>query len=138
MLVGETTLNVLNRSTMVVNFPYELKRSGRVVLTAEVDPDNSITEESEINNTLSKVIYIEPSVDLVVLDSDISIDTNPAVVGNDVTFKVTIRNEGTSDTSSTEVRYVVTDGNTTRELLTNSLQLAAGSPRSKPLPGGWT
>jgi subtilase family serine protease/Tol biopolymer transport system component/uncharacterized protein YfaP (DUF2135 family) len=132
-MVGETTVDVLSRSTVVANFTYVLTHSGSVVFTAQVDPDGAIVEASETNNTISAEIHTVPSVDLVVRNADITVDKNPAAVGSDITFRVALRNEGTADAPSTDVRYFVTDGNTTRELRTNSIQLGAGQSTEQTL-----
>ncbi len=132
-IVGETTVDVLSRSTVLANFTYVLTRSGSVVFTAQVDPDGTIAEASETNNSVSAEIRTAPSVDLVVSSADITVDKNPAAVGSDITFRVTLRNEGTADAPSAEVRYLVTDGSSTRELRSNSVQLGAGQATEQTL-----
>jgi subtilase family serine protease/Tol biopolymer transport system component/flagellar hook assembly protein FlgD/fibronectin type 3 domain-containing protein len=132
--VGETTLDVLNRSTVLANFSYALTRPGTVTFSAQIDPDNAIAEVNKANNSTSVDVALAPSVDLVVTGADIHVDKNPAIVGDDVTFKVKLRNEGTVDAPSTQVRYLITDGNVTRELRTNSVQLGAGQSTEQTIP----
>ena len=131
-LMGEQTVNVLARSSQAVNFTHMLTDPGSVNYTVQLDPGNAVVEANEANNSKSIVVATVPSIDLVTTAADICVNqTNcsgpaGALMGEDVAFTVTLRNEGTSNTPSTQVRYTVTDGNQTRVLGTNSLQLNAG------------
>lgn len=125
-VVGETTLNVLARSPVVANFTYVLTRPGSTTFTVQLDPDNTLAEANEVNNSAAASVGTAPSVDLAVVNADIGIDTNPAYLGNDVNFQVTLHNRGTLDTPTTQVRYLITDGSSTTELRTNDVQIAAG------------
>jgi len=125
-LIGETTADVLNRSTMVANFNYVLTRAGTTRFTVQLDPDNTITEANETNNQAFVEITTLPSVDLVVTNADIAADINPVLFGDDVTFTVNLHNNGTLDTPSTTVKYFVTDGNVTKEIGNNVIQLKPG------------
>lgn len=132
-LVGQTTLDVLNRSTVVVNFSYVLTKPGAVNFTAQLDPDNTVAEADETNNAASLDVSTTPSVDLVVTTADIGVDKNPAIFGDDVNFRITLHNQGTSDAPTTQVRYLITDGITTKELRTNTIELGAGQSTEQTL-----
>ncbi|MEJ2347131.1 MAG: CARDB domain-containing protein [Gammaproteobacteria bacterium] len=92
---GDQTVDVLNRSNVVVNFPYDLKKAGTTNFTVQIDPDNQIAESDEGNNQASASVTTAPSVDLSVASSDISMDKSAPNVGDDVTFTVTLHNNGT-------------------------------------------
>ncbi|MDD2893354.1 MAG: CARDB domain-containing protein, partial [Halothiobacillaceae bacterium] len=126
VVVASTVVDVLNRSNVVVNFNYLLTTAGTVDFTVQVDPDNSIAETNKVNNTATASVSTFPNVDLAVNNVDISIDKNPVLVGDDVNFKVVLHNSGTVDSPSTEVRYTITDGNTTKTIRTNTVQIGAG------------
>lgn len=133
-LVGESTLDVLARTTVVVNFTHMITQPGAVTFTAQVDADNAITEANETNNSATASASTVPSQDLVVTNADISVDKSPAMTGDDVTFTIDLRNEGTSDVPSTQARYLITDGNSTQELRVNTLQLGAGQSTQQTIP----
>ncbi|MBI3562427.1 MAG: PD40 domain-containing protein [Gammaproteobacteria bacterium] len=123
---ADTVVDILNRSSVAVNFSYLLTTAGTTNFTVQVDPNNLITETNKANNTATASVSTAPSVDLAVSNADISVDKNPALVGDDVTFKITLHNNGTVDAPAAAVVYTVTDGNTTQTLWTNTVQLPAG------------
>lgn len=126
VVVADTVVDVLNRSNVVVNFNYLLTTPGTVNFTVQVDPANSIAETNKANNTATAAVTTSPNVDLAVSNADISVDKNPALVGDDIKFNVVLHNSGTVDAPASEVRYTITDGNTTKTLRTNTVQIAAG------------
>jgi len=125
-VVASTVVDVLNRSNVVVNFNYLLTTAGTVNFTVQVDSANLISETNKANNTATASVTTSPNVDLAVSNVDISVDKNPVLVGDDVNFKVALHNSGTVDSPATEVRYTITDGNTTKTIRTNTVQIAAG------------
>lgn len=125
-LVGEAIVDILARTTVVANFSSALTTPGTVVYTVQVDPDNTVAEASETNNSAVGKVSTAPSVDLAVGDGDISVDRNPAYLGDDVTFRITLRNRGTVDAPPAPVNYLITDGTTTRTLRTNTVEIGAG------------
>lgn len=133
-IVADTVVDILNRSSVAVNFSYLLTTPGTTNFTVQVDPSNLITETNKANNTATASVSTAASVDLAVGNADISVDKNPALVGDDVTFKVTLHNNGTVDAPAAAVVYTVTDGNTTQTLLTNTVQLAAGQSTVQTVP----
>ena len=125
-IVEETTVNIPNRSSVVTNFTNVLDAAGTTLYSVHVDPDNLISESRKDNNSADIEVTTDPSVDFAVDASDISSDKSPAILGDDINFKVILHNYGTLDSPSTEVTYVVTNGIETRQLGTNALQLASG------------
>lgn len=126
-IVDEVTVNIPNRSSMVTNFTNVLDAPGTTIYSVQIDPDNAITESRKENNSADIEVTTDPSVDFVIDTTDISSDINPAILGDDITFTIKLHNYGTSDSPSTEVTYVVTNGIETRELGVNALTLAAGA-----------
>ena len=126
VVVASTVVDVLNRTNVVVNFNYLLTTPGTVYFTVQVDPANTIAETNKANNTATASVTTSPNVDLAVANADISVDKNPVLVGDDINFRVVLHNNGTVDSPSAEVRYTITDGNTTKTLRTNTVQINAG------------
>lgn len=125
-VVASALVDVLNRTNVVVNFNYLLATAGTVNFTVQVDPANLIAETNKANNTATASVTTSPNVDLAVTNADLSVDKNPVLVGDDINFKIVLRNNGTVDSPAAEVRYSITDGNTTKILRTNTVQINAG------------
>jgi len=125
-IVDEVVVNVPNRSSVVVNFTDLLGEPGETGYTVVIDPDDSIAEVSETNNSAALSVSTDASVDFEISAGDISSDVNPAIFGEPINFSVRIRNRGTRDTPTTQVRYVVSNGVEGRDLASNNLQLGPG------------
>ncbi|MDX2000453.1 MAG: CARDB domain-containing protein, partial [Thermoanaerobaculia bacterium] len=125
-ILAETTLAVPARSSVAANFSTLLTRAGATVYAVEVDPDGTVPEAVETNNRAEVTVTTQPSLDLAVVDADIELIGGPALLGRDVTFRVSLRNRGTLDSPDARVRYRVSDGTVTRELGENLIQPLAG------------
>lgn len=125
-IVDEVTLNIPNRSSVVTNFTNILDAAGTTVYSIQIDPDNTITELLEDNNSADVSVVTDPSIDFEVLTTDITVNANPAIFGNDAVFSINLTNFGTQDTPASSVNYVVTNGIETRDLGNTTLQLSAG------------
>lgn len=127
VMIGDTVVSVPGRSTAVTNFTYVLRKSGSTVFNVQADPDGVIAEANEANNAADAVVTTAPSIDLEITNADVVLDKTPVYLGDDVNFKVTLRNRGTLESPGVSVRYSVTDGNTTTELRTNTVQIKEGA-----------
>ena len=123
-IVDEALIDIPNRRSVVVNFTDVLGEPGETGYTVVIDPDDSIVEVSETNNSATVSVETDASVDLEVGADDISSDVNPAIFGETINFSVRIHNRGTRDTPTTQVRYVVSNGADSHELASNNLQLS--------------
>ncbi len=132
-VVERKTVAIPGRSGAVVNFVYRLTAPGTTTLRVAVDPDNTVPEDREDNNTASRDVSTGPSLDLAVADADLSI-SGTAFTGNDVTFKAVVHNLGTVDSPPAAVRFVVTDGTTRREIGRSTVLLAAGQSAERTVP----
>lgn len=126
-VVDQQIINIASRSSLVVNFTYNLQQAGATRFYIVADPENTINETNEANNQASKAINTLNSIDLQVSASDISLADSNVLLGSDVTFNVNIRNSGTNATTSFNVRYAVSDGANSQDILSNQLQLDAFS-----------
>lgn len=125
-VLDEQIIDIPNRLTAATNFTYALTTPGFKRFVIVVDPDDRYQEAREDNNTVIVDIGTQNSLDLEVNSSDISADLTSAVIGDDVTFSVVLRNRGTVNTPAAAVRYLISDGTTTAEIAGNTLQLDAG------------
>ncbi|MDR0770141.1 MAG: hypothetical protein LBE75_02940 [Burkholderiales bacterium] len=124
--VGETTIDMPARATIPVQFAVTLNQGGRTVYTIEIDPENKIVENDKTNNTASITISPESNLDLSV-DPEILMEPDGEIrTGNDVSFTVRLRNNGTVDSPTAQVRYSIVEGSNEYEIRTNNVQLLAG------------
>jgi hypothetical protein len=111
--------------------------NGTYAITAIVDPDNTIAEFNDANNSATKSLTVtqQPGPDLVVR----SISQSPAnpTAGTAVTFKVTVANQGVDAAGSSAAIKLAIDGTTTLTGVTASA-LAAGTTAVVTLGGSWT
>jgi len=95
--------------TLTANFP-----EGSHEIYVVVDPDNTLQEISEINNTAQKTLTIMPPgevIDLAVTTDDIRFEPQVPEVGEEVTIVCGIRNAGTVRVENVKVR--IYEGNPT-------------------------
>ncbi|WP_233261257.1 CARDB domain-containing protein [Vitiosangium sp. GDMCC 1.1324] len=111
--------------------------NGTYSITAVADPDNTIAEFNDSNNSFSKNITVTqlPGPDLVV--RGISWTPNTPQAGNAVTFLVTIANQGLDAAGSAAAVRLVIDGTTTLNGVSGSA-LASGATSVVTLSGTWT
>lgn len=125
--VGEVTVALPGRSSTVANFLYTLETPGATTFTVVVDPGGEIAEDSEANNQASATVTTQANVDLAVTAADLRLD-GPAFLGQDATFRATLRNRGTLDApAAAAVRFAVrTADGTTIDLPGAGVLLGAG------------
>ncbi|MFE2353515.1 discoidin domain-containing protein [Streptomyces parvulus] len=118
--------------------------AGSYELSAVVDEAGEIIEQNETNNTYTRP---EPLVVKPVQSSDLvaaTVTTSPSspAAGDDVTFKVALRNQGTQDSAggahAVTLTLVDSDGATVKTLTgTHSGVIAAGSTSPAVGLGSW-
>ncbi|MGY1577542.1 discoidin domain-containing protein [Streptomyces sp. MN13] len=121
------------------------REAGSYQLSAVADEANAVIEQNETNNTLTSpdplVVRPVPGPDLVAG----AVTTSPSspAAGDDVTFKVALRNQGTTASSAGghEVTLTLTDakGGTVKTLKgTHTGSIAAGATTPAVTLGTWT
>ncbi|MBM7115806.1 CARDB domain-containing protein [Archangium primigenium] len=110
---------------------------GTFPITAVVDPDNTIPEFSEGNNSFTKDLTVSqtPGPDLVV--QSISPTPSTPAAGAAVKYTVAIANQGLDATGSSVTVRLVVDGTTTLTGVSSSA-LGAGATAAVVLNGSWT
>ncbi|MFE5393853.1 discoidin domain-containing protein [Streptomyces sp. NPDC056568] len=119
------------------------REAGSYELSAVADEANEIVEQNETNNTYTRP---EPLVVAPVQSSDLvaAVTTSPSgpAAGDDVSFKVALRNQGTRDSAggghAVTLSLVGSDGTTVRTLTgTHTGVIAAGSTAPALTLGPW-
>lgn len=132
--VAETTFDLAARATTALQFKPTLSEPGTTVYTVELDPDGLLKEASRANNSSSATVRTAGGVALAVSKADISLNPAAPRPGADVMFTVRLRNAGTLDSASFNVRYSIRSGAGTTALMTNVVQIAAGSAVEQQIP----
>jgi uncharacterized repeat protein (TIGR01451 family) len=110
---------------------------GSYTASAVVDPDNTVAEQNNDNNTFTSatplVVGQAPGPDLQIA----AITSNPAnpAAGSPVSFTVAVRNRGTTATGATTVTRLVAGGTT---LTGTTGAIAAGATVTVAIGGTWT
>ncbi|MGX6600640.1 CARDB domain-containing protein [Micromonosporaceae bacterium Da 78-11] len=137
-VVGSATVGALAAgASATVSASAGSQAMGSYTASAVVDPDNTVAEQNNDNNTLTAatqlVVAQAPGPDLQV----VGISSNPAnpAVGAVVTFTVAVKNRGITATSATTVTRLVVGGTT---LNGNAGPIAAGATATVTIGGSWT
>lgn len=105
--LAETSLAVPARGEVQFDLSYTQTLAEGSSLRLAIDPDDRVAEANENNNGLSLGLPLASAVDLVVTTADVELLTDPALVGEDVRWRVSVRNRGTSAAPSTALRATV-------------------------------
>lgn len=130
----EVTFSVAARATTGIQFNTTLTEPGTSTYTVELDPDGLIDDASRANNSASVSVKTTGGVSLAVGSADINMAPKSPKPGSDVVFTVLLRNNGTQDSTSFNVRYSIRSGASTTPLLTNVVQIAAGASVEQSIP----
>ena len=138
-VVGSPAVGPLSAgASTVVSLNIGTKAMGSYVVSAAVDPTNTIVEQSNSNNSFTAptalIVAQAPGPDLQIL----SVSANPQspAVGAAVSFTVSVNNRGTTNVAGgTTTRVVI--GSTTLNN-TNSPAINAGQTVSVSISGTWT
>nr|WP_228084235.1 discoidin domain-containing protein [Streptomyces sp. MA3_2.13] len=113
--------------------------AGELTVSAVVDPENTVVEQNEDNNTYEspEPVVVEPvaSADLVV--AGVTWDPANPSAGDEVDFSVRLANRGTLDTTAGAHEITLAIGDTTLTGEFNGV-IAAGSTTSAIALGSWT
>src|SRR3989475_399935 len=131
---SDLTFDLAARATTALQFKPTLSEPGTTVYTVELDPDGLLKEASRANNSSSATVRTAGGVSLAVSKADISLNPVAPRPGADAMFAVRLRNAGTLDSASFNVRYSIRSGAGTTALMTNVVQIAAGSAVEQQIP----
>ena len=77
-----------------------LGKTGIHVFRLEVDPDNSVSEVNESDNTAIDSILVQDGVDLSILEDSLSVEDSIIIVGDTLKADATVRNAGVAAVDS--------------------------------------
>ncbi|WP_052725609.1 MULTISPECIES: PGF-pre-PGF domain-containing protein [Methanosarcina] len=94
-------------------------------VTAVADSGNIISESNEDNNEMSKTISVKRELPDLKIES-ISLSPEEPHPGENITFTVTVKNNGSAAAESSEIKYDIKGNNESYTGVTTILALAAG------------
>ncbi len=103
----------MDETVTLVFEDYVIPYAGPHLFTVVVDADDDIDECNETNNILDKTAFVhQPEPDLHILSNDITFwvnntETDTAQIGQNVTIKVKVHNQGVVNTSNASIVFYV-------------------------------
>lgn len=125
-VVDSQLVDISDRSSKAVRFDNQLTQAGLVKYFVVLDPNNIIQETNKSNNIAMVTVTTQDSFDLAVNTTDLTINDSEVTLGSDINFNVKLHNKGTNNSPPTKVSYRITNGETTKELQVNQIQIPAG------------
>lgn len=125
-VLEQQIVTVAQRSSTAVNLSHVITKAGVHKFSIKVDPDNTVMEADEANNSAVVSVSTIDTFDLEVKLEDISVVNSQLYEGGDITFSVMISNRGTVAIPVSEIKYSIFDGSSTDEIATQPLSLEAG------------
>lgn len=95
-----------------VTFSLIPDRLGQMEVKVRVDSGTSVYESNEDNNEFKKIVEVNTLLPDLIIDS-FSLEPQAPKVGDTVTFTVSIKNKGLSDSAGSELKYQIDGANTT-------------------------
>jgi subtilase family serine protease/ribosomal protein L40E len=140
-LIGQVPVGVvINGSANQVFFNYTFDQSNDYTICAYVDESNSVPEAYEDNNTVCKVLRIDPAPNLAVTSNDIGVGDPCTRTGQTVTPQAVVRNIGEVDAGPFVVDFYIessyfASGNSTGLVANATEFITADIPWIATVPG---
>ena len=131
--VGEQVLAFPGLSPITVTFSTIINEGGDYRFYVAVDPENLISESSELNNSASNILRPEPTYDLEILPSDASVSQNPVDIFQDVKIASKITNKGTMNAYNVQVKYYIDEAGIPFDIATATVDILAGATISNEI-----
>lgn len=123
---GEVSIPELSAgSSTSAGFSFTPGNEENINVLVIADSGNTVNESNEENNEMSKVINIKNELPDLKIES-ISMSPEEPHPGEDITFTVTVKNDGYASTGSSEINYYIKGNNEDHTGVTSIPALAAG------------
>lgn len=110
VVLAEAQLTLGAQSSAPLDLSFTVSSIRALDLQLRIDPDNQYVEANENNNLVGLRLALANAVDLALASADISLLTDPALLGSDVRWRVRVRNRGTSPAPTTTLRASIRAG----------------------------
>jgi len=123
---GEISIpELLTGESAITGFSLTPGNEENMSVTAVADSGNTISESNEDNNEMSKTISVKRELPDLKIES-ISLSPEEPHPGENITFTVTVKNNGSAAAESSEIKYDIKGNNESYTGVTTILALAAG------------
>jgi len=123
---GETSIPELSAGeSTITGFSVTPGNEENLSVTVIADSENIISESNEDNNEMSKTINVKRELPDLKIES-ISLSPEEPHPGENITFTVTVKNNGSAAAESSEIKYDIKGNNESYTGVTTILALAAG------------
>ncbi|MPM40013.1 hypothetical protein SDC9_86651 [bioreactor metagenome] len=109
-----------------VTFSLTPDRQGQMEVKVLVDSGTDVYESNENNNEFKRIIDVNTLLPDLIIDS-YSLDPQSPKVGDTVTFTVSVKNKGLSDSAESELSYQIVGNNTTYSNTVSVPAIVAGN-----------
>ena len=112
-----------------VRFSLVPDREGQMAVRVIIDSGTNVYESNEDNNQFTKIIDIKTILPDLIIES---LSLNPAApkIGDDITFTVSIKNNGLRDSASSELKYYINGTNVTQDGKVSIPEIAVGETKT--------
>ncbi len=124
--INEQTLSFAGQASTMVTFSVPISKNNVQFFTIVADPDNLVTESNKLNNRAAKALSFDPTYDLQVTPSDISVSANPVDLFQDLKITAKITNNGTMNVYNVQVKYSIDDPVAPFEIASQTVDIPAG------------
>ena len=128
--VAQAVADVAARGAADITLAFDIFASGERRYFLAADPSGAVAEADETNNTASRVLPVQPAIDLEAVAGTVTLSANPIALGNDLAIGAQVRNAGTADAFAARVRVFIDDPAGAIEVATQTLDLPAGQTRT--------
>ena len=112
-----------------VRFSLVPDREGQMEVKVNIDSGTAVSESDENNNEFTKIIDVKSILSDLIIES---FSSNPAApkIGDDITFTVSIKNNGIRDSASSELKYYISGTNVTQDGEVSIPEIALGETKT--------
>lgn len=126
-ILAELPVSLAPRSSLDVSVPVTLLTAGRRLLSAHLDPVDTLPETNELNN-VATIVLDDPgaAIDIEVAAGEMTVSSADLVAGETLVVSVPVRNRGTRPLSSVPVVFTLGGAQGPAEISRSLITLGAG------------
>ena len=94
-----------------------------------IDSGTDVYESNEDNNEFTKIVDVKTILPDLIIES-LSLNPEAPKIGDDITFTVSIKNNGLRDSASSELKYYINGTNVTQDGKVSIPEIAVGETKT--------
>jgi len=112
-----------------VTFSLVPDREGQMEVKVRIDSGTDVYESNEDNNEFTKIVDVKTILPDLIIES-LSLNPETPRIGDDITFTMSIKNNGLRDSASSELKYNINGTNVTQDGKVSIPEIAAGETKT--------